>query len=441
MTTTTTGVEAQQVRDEAERILPILRRQRSERRPFVIELAGTPKAGKSTAVHMLQRFFESCGYRTHVVEERAAACPLPMKGHFFFNAWTTCTMLAQVLEVVDRDLDIVILDRGFFDSLVWLERQKDHGMVTADEARIFSDFVRLERWRSLANVSLVLTVDEATAMAREHGSQLIPRNGSLMNEVALREFNVVQERVLAAHSKDFRLHSIHAKPKSKDVVTTMLREAILPALDGIADPEILSMPEDDFRRLLPGTSTAVFGKEATGLLASIESALVPRKRSELESDTSALQLVACGVFEFESKYLVLERRKGDKKFDDFGQHTLWKGCHVTANATGTRLISNMRDALLERIQEDLHLAKEGAALEVGGMCWEGGRNHVGVIFRVTMPNADVANAMVKKYRRSGREEPVLRGGLEDGSDILQKHRDGRIKLEPWSRCWLEEVTK
>src|SRR5262249_6361833 len=59
------------------------------RRAFVLEITGTPKSGKSTAVATLQTFFKHAGYQVHLLRERAADCPLPMKGHFFFNAWTT----------------------------------------------------------------------------------------------------------------------------------------------------------------------------------------------------------------------------------------------------------------------------------------------------------------------------------------------------------------
>ena len=115
------------------------------RRAFVIELTGTPKAGKSTSVVALQTFFKEAGYQVHLLKERAADCPLPMKGHFFFNAWTMATMLSEVLETHETPVDLLILDRGFFDALVWLELQSRRDQVSADEKRIFSDFVLLER--------------------------------------------------------------------------------------------------------------------------------------------------------------------------------------------------------------------------------------------------------------------------------------------------------
>jgi pantothenate kinase len=66
-------------------------------RAFVIEFAGTPKSGKSTSVEAIRHFFARNGFRVHVLAERAAVCPIPMKGHLFFNTWCASSMLAELL--------------------------------------------------------------------------------------------------------------------------------------------------------------------------------------------------------------------------------------------------------------------------------------------------------------------------------------------------------
>src|SRR5215204_7495616 len=103
-------------------------------RAFVIEFAGTPKSGKSTSVEAVRHFFSRHGFRVHVLTERAALCPIPMKGHLFFNTWCATTMLAELLANVEAQTDILIIDRGLFDALVWLLMQAQRGEVTRDEA-------------------------------------------------------------------------------------------------------------------------------------------------------------------------------------------------------------------------------------------------------------------------------------------------------------------
>jgi len=56
-------------------------------RAFVVEFAGTPKSGKSTAVEAVRHFLSRHQFRVHVLSERAALCPIPMKGHLFFKTW------------------------------------------------------------------------------------------------------------------------------------------------------------------------------------------------------------------------------------------------------------------------------------------------------------------------------------------------------------------
>ncbi len=93
------------------------------RNPIVVEFAGVPKAGKTTTIAQIQAFLKRCGFKVEVVIERASICPIKDKKHVNFNIWTACTTLAQILEKTQTpprpdDPQILILDRGIFDSLL-----------------------------------------------------------------------------------------------------------------------------------------------------------------------------------------------------------------------------------------------------------------------------------------------------------------------------------
>src|SRR5579862_398942 len=109
-------------------------------RAFVLEFAGTPKSGKSTAVEAVRHFFSRNQFRVHVLTERAAVCPIPMKGHLFFNTWCACSMIAELLANVDLDTDIIIVDRGILDALVWLQLQHQRGELTIEETNVIETF-------------------------------------------------------------------------------------------------------------------------------------------------------------------------------------------------------------------------------------------------------------------------------------------------------------
>jgi hypothetical protein len=154
-------------------------------RAFVIEFAGTPKAGKSTSVEAIRHFFTRHDFRVHVLIERASVCPIPMKGHLFFNTWCAGTMLADLIANVDTATDIIILDRGIFDALVWLTLQRQRHELTADEAQVIEAFLLLDRWRSLIDLAVVMSVPADEAMARENSQRISPKPGSIMNPEVL----------------------------------------------------------------------------------------------------------------------------------------------------------------------------------------------------------------------------------------------------------------
>ena len=94
------------------------------RRPFVIEFTGTPKSGKTTCVDTIAKFFRRNGVPVSLVTERASVCPIRDKNDIRFNLWTLSTSLAQLIEAIDEPRRVVILDRGLFDSLVWMNYHK-----------------------------------------------------------------------------------------------------------------------------------------------------------------------------------------------------------------------------------------------------------------------------------------------------------------------------
>jgi hypothetical protein len=150
-------------------------------RAFVIEFAGTPKAGKTTSVEAVRHFFNRQGFRVHILIERASVCPIPMKGHLFFNTWCASTMLAELIATVDTETDLIIVDRGLFDALVWLTLQRQRGELTEREATVIEQFLLLDRWRSLIDLAVVMNVSAEEAIKRETGNRISSKPGSIMN--------------------------------------------------------------------------------------------------------------------------------------------------------------------------------------------------------------------------------------------------------------------
>jgi predicted NUDIX family phosphoesterase/predicted ATPase len=414
--------------EQASELLAVLRAQ--ARRAFVVELTGTPKAGKSTSVVALQTFFKEAGYQVHLLKERAADCPLPMKGHFFFNAWTMATMLAEVLETHETQVDLLILDRGFFDALVWLELQARRGQVTEGEKQVFSEFVLLERWRSLVDVTVLMKVDPEKALQREHQNQIVHRVGSMMNPRALGEFNDALAQVASEYSDRFSLIEIDTTSATGVVTTNIeLLEALLPRIEQWSDPKIAVLPRQVVIDVF-GDRPFLHGDDARPALAQLAAQVSFRKRSDAEKDKDVVQLIAAGIHAHDDRIMVLERDPRDKKAMAYGRRSLWSGCHVDVD--GGDLLTGAIRCLDQRVQQELHLATH-PKMDFLGLSWDKNQvesQHFGVMFRVPVVSDYVANHLkdkqFKKMGRSGRIKSLFMTQEEILRDL------GELDLEPWS---------
>ena len=168
------------------------------RKPVVIEFAGSPKAGKTTTLSTVHTFLKRCGFKVEVVIERASVCPIRDKKHANFNIWTACTTLAQILEKTQHQHqrephpdapEILILDRGLFDAIVWLAMMEHLAKIQKNESEIVERFLLMPDWRKRIFGAIVMTASPDDSMAREKGYLPVEGvEGSIMNEKWLAKF-------------------------------------------------------------------------------------------------------------------------------------------------------------------------------------------------------------------------------------------------------------
>ncbi|HXM43198.1 MAG TPA: hypothetical protein VN924_18320 [Bryobacteraceae bacterium] len=71
-----------------------------------------------------------------------------------------------MLESVYKDVDVLILDRGVFDALVWNHWLELAGKVTHQEALQVEQFFTMSRWTNLIDIVFVLTCDPGVGSMR-----------------------------------------------------------------------------------------------------------------------------------------------------------------------------------------------------------------------------------------------------------------------------------
>lgn len=420
---------------EAQQLLKILRRQ--ARRPFVFEITGTPKAGKTTLINLLDGFLRDCGWRVHILEERAGLCPLPMKGHFFFNTWTTGTMLAGLLDAIDRDDDIVILDRGLFDALIWLEVQRQQGQVSQREASAFADFILVDRWCRLSDATCVIKVDPNKAMERENLKRLIPRTGSVMNPGRLHAFNASLDHVANQHSDVFDVITLTNDKDAKDGATDLIN-TLLTQVRGWADKPIAVIPRETAERLVPNSVRAWNAFDLQDLVAATQF----RLRSEIEDDDDWVQLLACGCQVFDDGVFLSVRRRQRAQLpsgrDDSAR--IWQGCHVEGSIGQQLEVGSLSGQLIERLCTDLHLGQLDVTPEPLGLIWQPDGvepRHLGMIFKVPVEEKIKNFLDEKEFRTNGRGHKVESSFTRLGEIEPDTSESKGYTLEPWSVALLE----
>lgn len=426
----------QLLKQEAVDLEKILKRQ--ARRPFVLEITGTPKAGKTTLISLVEGFLRDAGWRVHILTERAGACPLPMKGHFLFNTWTSGTMLAGLIDAVDRDVDLVILDRGVFDALIWLEIQNQQGQVSRAEVKAFEAFVMLERWRSFSDATCTITVDPQLSMERENQRRLLPRTGSVMNERSLPQFNAALKALMEKHRGDFKFVRLTNAGTAEDGAADLINQ-ILRLARVWADPLIAVIPKDRAQQLVPKRVLPWTART----WSTLSERLTFRRRSSVEGDERGVQILACGAqVHAEEVFLSIRRRQraqAPTSRDDSAR--IWQGCHVHKPTGKPIALPELKRQLLARLRADLHLEELKSRPEPLGIVWtpaEKEPGHLGVFFKVPVGERVAKFSDDKEFRTNGRgyrRESSFVRRAELRPDTL---RAKGYTLEEWSHAVLNE---
>lgn len=280
------------------------------RRPIVIEFAGSPKSGKSTCIGSLDIFLRRNGFKTKVLTERASVCPISNKFDPLFNVWTGCSSLNQLSELLDtraRDLDIVMMDRGFFDSLCWFEWQKVNGFLRDEDYRRFTDFFTAPRLRMMIDLVFVFESSTETSIEREYRNLLTRKEGSIMRKKVLEGYVAAIEQATNLYRTKFRaMESMNTDLKDQNRVSYEVTRQVLKTLNLVADEKIGYIPRDHLDAKL-GT---VF--RYSDIETAINKHLSFEYRDKVEPDDTLVQFIPVAVFKDRSSNRFLTGRKAAK---------------------------------------------------------------------------------------------------------------------------------
>jgi predicted NUDIX family phosphoesterase len=410
-------------------------------RAFVMEFAGTPKSGKSTSVEAIRHFLARHGFRVHVLAERAAVCPIPMKGHLFFNTWCAASMLAELVANVETETDIIIIDRGLFDALVWLNLQEKRAELTADEARTIEAFLLLERWRTLVDLAVVMSVSADEALSRERSQRITHKGGSIMNPEVLTAITESVTEAIRRYGPKFGAVIDH--PTTGQEVkesNILLAKRVLDCLDRFLNPEVLVVPRSQIEAL-PLEGGGAFGEKAIEVaLACVSShgRFMPRADAELQPDF--VQIIPCGLLTYQDEVFLFQRKDSDPKYRLYGKATIWQGCHVSKRE-GVGIPELLKTTLSERVARSLFLSRV-FPIEALGYCWDRedpkSDRHLGVVYQIRIDNPHTAVDLRKKEFRRQRGHGLV-GRFIDWREL--RALQDQVSLESWSRTIIDQAER
>lgn len=213
------------------------------RRPWLVEFAGTPRAGKTSVIQGLSESLTEQGWRVHLVPEQAGRCPVPGKDNPHFNVWTTCSTICRILDGRYSSADIVLIDRGIFDALCWLEWHRLQGQSIGAEPDDHDGLAPPSKFATgltdltgLIDLVVVMIVDPAQGLRRDAAGRPGHQPGTIVNSRTLESINHSIGSVSARCGGDFRLESVDTSSMSKSDTLTHVKHIVHRARPVLAGP-------------------------------------------------------------------------------------------------------------------------------------------------------------------------------------------------------------
>lgn len=133
----------------------------------IIEFAGTPDSGKTTAARGLMDLLNSKGIKTEfIVETRGKNLfPKEQRGTLDYNVKVGTITCKRILERLENtDADVVLIDKGYVDYLFWIDYYISLGKATESEAERARKL--LHDSKLIPDLFIGLTVNPEVAMRR-----------------------------------------------------------------------------------------------------------------------------------------------------------------------------------------------------------------------------------------------------------------------------------
>jgi predicted NUDIX family phosphoesterase len=333
----------------------------------------------------------------------------------------------------DEKLDVLILDRGLFDGLVWIDWQQDSHRLSVGEADTFRRFILTPRWRDLVDLVFVMHCDPTDSIDREHAKQITLRRGSIMNTATLAQLQRHYLRAVRRYKPEFQILKVLDSSRGKEMqLIAQVGQFVLDILERFSDEQVLCVPRKALEAQVKLSPKRLITPNWRSLVRLVNREGAYISRSEAEKSDDWMQVVPVCVIRHGNNYLTNVRHEpGESLHDALGN---WAGGHVRKQdlKRGHSKWESVTAGLKREIHEELSLEELPKPQEVGIVhSTEDPRaaRHLGIVFQVKFSDSSTASML---QHRTIRERPnrYVRTAWTSKAELsrtLTKQRD-------WSRA-------
>ena len=168
----------------------------SSQTPYVIEFTGTPRTGKTSLINNLKDFFKKKGFVVEVLEEFTTSekykkeiyPTLKDKYKNVVNTEIPKYVLKQLEDAINKNPDIIIIDRSLFDRLIWVDRLVLKGGMSKEEYIAYKE-TYIPLIKEKIDIVISTYTDSLTALKRDYNANLSLEKRNFLNETNVNEYN------------------------------------------------------------------------------------------------------------------------------------------------------------------------------------------------------------------------------------------------------------
>jgi len=169
--------------------------------PIIIEILGTPNAGKTIALRKLENLLtRSSQCRVSTIYETAALCPIKEKYNPAYCEWIACETMQRLLERLDSGSELILCERGLVDILCWRQMYLNDSLISPEQYEAGLQYTLNSKPFSALRFVVVFTCEPAVAVEREYPSAFHALPGKIVNVPIVTKYNEAVEEVFCRHA-------------------------------------------------------------------------------------------------------------------------------------------------------------------------------------------------------------------------------------------------